>query len=96
MNALQFFDFFSQAYGGVAQLVEQGTHKPWVRGSIPLAAIFNSFGMKNTAEESKGAPQMRPLGVSGLWGGWPIRSERSERRAPIPLAAIFALPAKQK
>ena len=28
--------------GGVAQLVEQGIHKPWVTGSSPVAAIAGS------------------------------------------------------
>ena len=50
---LIFENLFLLQLGGVAQLVERGTHKPYVRGSIPLAAIFNSFRMKKTAEESK-------------------------------------------
>lgn len=28
------------SYGGVAQLVERGSHKPYVRGSIPCTAII--------------------------------------------------------
>ena len=32
--------YFLCSFGGVAQVVEQGTHKPWVRGSIPLAATI--------------------------------------------------------
>jgi hypothetical protein len=28
-------------FAGVAQLVEQGTHKPWVTGSSPVAGISN-------------------------------------------------------
>ena len=28
--------------GGVAQLAEQGIHKPWVSGSNPLAAIVGA------------------------------------------------------
>ena len=31
----------TSSHGGVAQLVEQGTHKPCVTGSIPVAATFS-------------------------------------------------------
>ena len=66
---------FEQCFGWVAQLVEQGTENPRVRGSIPFPATRNTraatFGLRPflvSGQLSGGSPSEKPRAVSDRQG----------------------------